>query len=291
MSTKIYHGVRFLSPSLDEVYAALSGLRSGISAIQYDETVQWAAMVATDAVDRLVLNPEKRAGADRAPLHKAISELMDRQREIKKTGHRDVEVDFDFTLSVLPFEGRVYGIPFTESKRLREFFTASGITEDFSYWNNSEGPEQIPDEEWERRGDTWNRLLDQDPSGRPSACGMAFEVSSDLHFPKAEDVAAAIPPLEDRAMRQARSRVRDRRFRLLAGDMDLKANPSGHWALAMKSMDYAASEQGKAEVEKEASEIVQLLPALIDSAMLIGTRPIPEAGDNPADGQAATLQS
>lgn len=275
MSTKIYNGVRFVSTTLEEVYQSLTVLRPGLAAIQYDEAVRWMAQAVYDAVDRRTLDPARGEEGDEAPFMKAFKELFDRQAEIKKSGYRDTEVDFEFSLSVLPYEGRIYGIVYTERKRLRDFFMNAHVVKDFSYWDSSDGPDSVPDEEWNRRGATWEGILGQDRSGRPAACGLSFEMPTNHIFPKAEDVLAGIPPLAERALRQAKAIVRDRRFRMLTEEIDLAQNPDRHWRLAMKAIDYAGTDEGKAETDAETARIAPLLRDPIDRDALLGRMPPP----------------
>lgn len=276
MSVKIYNGFRFLSSDLGEVFDLLTSMRPGFSAVQYDETAQWTAKTAARIIDRRTLGLPQEAKQGSSPLWQALGELRDRQGEIRKTGYRDPEVDFSFSMTVLPFQGRIYGMAITERPRLREFFAQDSGAEDFSYWNGTDGPDDMADCEWSARGAIWDGILRQDPGGRPGACGLNFEALPDFVFPKVEDVVAAIPAIADRARRHACERVADRHFKTLIGGMDLAENPSAHMSLALKALDYTRSGEGAAEVDAEALSIADILSDPIDSAMLTGTTPAHE---------------
>lgn len=102
----------------------------------------------------------------------------DRRREVKKTGYRDQAVDTDFEIVIFPHEDHFVGMVFTEHEDwFDKFLKLPGVRE-YGYWNNTDPPEHVSDEEWEKRGDTWDDVLGS--SGIPSMTGFTISISDPM---------------------------------------------------------------------------------------------------------------
>lgn len=83
---------------------------------------------------------------------------------------------------------------------LREQFAAFEEVHDFSYWNSSEQPDGISDEEWEERCQAWDRALL--PSGHVSSSALMskvaapHELSVHVSFADMKEANASLPSRE-----------------------------------------------------------------------------------------------
>lgn len=68
--------------------------------------------------------------------------------------------DFNVTVAVRQHKGRIYIVPYADMrmKNVLDFLKKDDRLEDFCYWNNTDHPEEVPYEEWERRGKIWNDM-------------------------------------------------------------------------------------------------------------------------------------
>lgn len=92
-------------------------------------------------------------------LYATWQDVVDRQNEIKQTGVRDPEVDFGLELHLFP---RAYDVLIdvtTEQAELQAWFDKLPFVEDFSYWDNTDPPENATSAEWESRCQAWNEVL------------------------------------------------------------------------------------------------------------------------------------
>jgi hypothetical protein len=203
MSTKIHHGFRFRSRDLFEIHEMIARWRVVLADQHRADLAALVAGMAADTVDRNIIRPERASGG--TPYRIAREEIRTRQKEILGSGSRDPEVDFDFELSILPFGGAVYGMAFCERPRWIDLWMEQGAVDDFSYWNNTDRPDGIAEDEWEERGRIWHDLLLAHPAGTPGMAGFTAQCADRMLQVSAEDILEALPSFEARVARQARN--------------------------------------------------------------------------------------
>lgn len=107
-----------------------------------------------------------------------LKEWIVRRREIQRTGMRDPIVDTDFNAVFFPTLERVtYGIVYCEHPTwFNRWIDQFAIVRDFSYWNNSDRPEDVSEEQWDYRSEVWKHVL----AGRgiPAENGFYIELGS-----------------------------------------------------------------------------------------------------------------
>jgi len=218
MSTKIHNGL-LLRGSLRSVYERLRQLRPEIRNLQEQAAVAFLAETACTILDRRAagLHALKDGHETGAPLHVAWHEMMDRQREIVKTGYRDPQVDFEIAITLLPAE-HVYALFQTEQDTLRDWLLGQEWVERFAYWDNTDRPDDMSEAGWEDRRRIWDRLLTDDRSGSAGICGLTFECRSPLIHPEPERIAHAAPAVETRAAALAKSIMIDRVLRRMSAE-------------------------------------------------------------------------
>jgi hypothetical protein len=108
--------------------------------------------------------------------HKLVKgDLWDRLMEDTTTGLRspfNIDSSVVIYLDGIDIYIQFFGVPLS----LYEHEVEIGMLTDKYYQNQSDQPENIPDEEWEAREALVNRLLDKHDSGMPSKCGLSFVV-------------------------------------------------------------------------------------------------------------------
>lgn len=89
----------------------------------------------------------------------------------KETRERYVFNDFTFDLSVYPMENQTLLYYYSEQNLSLDEF--SDDIELYGYWNNSDKPDSISEEEWEQRKNDWNEALDMPR--------LKFTIGQDIH--------------------------------------------------------------------------------------------------------------
>jgi hypothetical protein len=165
MSTKIFNGFKIDQPDLQSILDVVRAFRPWVADQQLEAYEQFCAVI-NKARDREKGHPEYYADCF-WPWH-------DARNAVKKTGFRHTLVDTDFEIIILPYKGAFYGISFVERNAWhREWLKQPGVSE-FGYWNNTDQPDEISDEEWEARGKIWDEILPG--AGIPSMNGFTIAI-------------------------------------------------------------------------------------------------------------------
>jgi len=246
MSTKIYDGLRVATPEgkgmlrfRKEVFdTAEPLLREG-----YDRMV---AMKSVDMLDRFMVKGEVPEGIDREKPDCSVTGvmtkfLMDKAKEMSKDLRaRDPEHDFTFSLSVYPFDDFTLLFPICEQKNVIEAIgTIQGI-EEYGYWNNTDQPDEVTDEEWKERGKLWEEACDMGP--------LIISIPQDSFFygcyPRAIE---AIPDFKYRLHRVARSIAFEWKLSVLEEPL----NSSNIIRSFKKVDDWLKTDEGQSRLENE----------------------------------------
>lgn len=104
-----------------------------------------------------------------------ILEMWERHNEFVRS-RVDMESMFHLELNMVlfPYEGQTIGITYGASA-LQEQFLELPEVNDFSFWDCSDGPDDMSEQEWEARGAIWKKIL---PSGFPNRDGFYYELFS-----------------------------------------------------------------------------------------------------------------
>jgi hypothetical protein len=78
----------------------------------------------------------------------------------------------DVTFIRDPETNRILALLYAGSK-IEEVFTGQPEVTEYGYWDNTDQPEDVTDEEWEERRVTWDRCLGYDP---PVRRGVSFQL-------------------------------------------------------------------------------------------------------------------
>lgn len=283
MSVKIYSGFKFSSGSLQDLQSFLTRWREVLKPLHRAELAAVHARIATETFDHSLVSPKSKAG--KTPLLEAFNSVMDRQREIKKTGYRDCEVDFDFEVSIMPHGRKVYGIIYTERGKWRDLFMDQPEISDFSYWDNSDRPDSITQREWNHRYKVWDQILLSGPDAVPAMRGLSAQCTTQSLYVGVDDIVAAIAPHDVRVGNMAKTAVMDADMkRRMTGfsDAEVKAKVFDVFFDAEKWMK---TDEGQTALRSKIIELEALLPVRLTKELLLERRPTLtelEASDTPS---------
>lgn len=198
MSTKLFNGHEIVGHTLESFLPQLVSLQAELQPLAQRSSAQMVTLIATNAHDRHVLGLEPSTST--SFLSDAEFLLLDRQRKLKASGHRDPVADFEFTLCLFPVEGRLLALTYAEQKDFLEVWNRQPWRRDFAYWNNTDAPEEVPADEWAERERLWG-LVFHEGASTPAECGYSFTLLPlDGHFLFAsnDEVEQHLPNLESR---------------------------------------------------------------------------------------------
>lgn len=274
MSTKLFHGYKIQSMSLKELDRWANDLRDRIQCTERQLRTRLLARLAVDLIDRVVLaesledlSPHitRMSGGDKAnfknsPALLAFLEMMNHEKEIKRTQHRDPEYDFDCTVQILPIRRALLALLFTEQDAYRRVWRRMPGVREYAYWNNIDRPEGLSRAAWERRSRNWDEAMG--PSGVPAQRGFTITCHGDLGFQRSEAVSRAVPSWRRRVLRQTRRVVLDQWMK------KHHVTPDNFFSLARKQKDWLDTPAGRMATVRARHDIALRLPKVITQDML-----------------------
>lgn len=217
MSIKLHNGFVFNTSNLMEIYEHVNEFRKQLQPLVYDKTVQYFAEECTSLYDIKSLSGDKIHGI----FNEVFQNFTMKQDEVRVKMVRDPSVDFQFSITVIPTADKFYGLFYTEQKDFADMWADYDMVSEYIYYNNTDQPDGITDEEWKARGDTWDSLLDPF-NGIPAQAGFTFSIIPDQTFdvPKIKDVIKNVPPIIDRTA----IRAKDNMFKRYCKDKKITGN-------------------------------------------------------------------
>lgn len=257
MSTKIYDGFRFKQVTFEEIDRDIQAWRERIKTLTVETSAKIIAERVVEEIDAATSN-----GKELEPriLGRALVDIWDRQREIKKTGRRDPRVDLDFNLVILPDDGKFYGIFYTEQSDWSDEFRSLPWFEEFGYWNNTDKPDELTDEQWMYRREVWERIFPRFQT--PAQRGYCAECAYTPDWSNMVDlVPKYIPPKETRARQRGKHDAINYYLTKHYPKVDDQKRVSLIMSMYMEATDWLKTDEGKAFWDQRTKD---LLPGLRD---------------------------
>lgn len=160
MGDRIYQGFRIATDSFAEALRIVEAFRP------------WVKEQSEKQLDKFMANVMKEDSIDFVA---AFDMWQDRRRRVLIEQCRIPAVDTDFNVVLVPVGGYLLGRVYTEQRDWHsEWYKQPGI-EEFSYWDNMEGPDDVSEEDWAARGKAWDAAITSDPM---SMQGFSIELVS-----------------------------------------------------------------------------------------------------------------
>lgn len=231
MSTKIDHGYRLTARPGEalNLFAFTRDLRDVLRPLWERAQLTALAEIATTYLDRTEHptpamparqgEPASEESVDgkvsaktTMPLSEALREVTAAAKSIRTTGQRNPDLDFQCEVTFLADPNHdpahiLYVLLFTERDDYTRAFEAMPQVSEYAYWNHSDRPEHLTDEQWEERRITWDRVLGR---ATPATHGLSWKLAGtyDGIMPTRDNLASHIPDIQWRAHKLALSRVK-----------------------------------------------------------------------------------
>jgi len=176
MSIKIYNGFELHHKNSVDLLNKLKDSTRRIESLAIQKLKRWITERSVYLYDNQTL---KDADNIDKVLVKVYMEYFDRIGEVERTNKRDRAIDFSFSLTIFPrTPKRSIGVVYTEHQDLFNAFLESEYLSDYSYWSNTDKPEELSETEWQKRRVEWDKSIDRVTYGRS---GLTFTVVDTLH--------------------------------------------------------------------------------------------------------------
>jgi hypothetical protein len=235
MDVKITNGYILPAMSLTELHSFAQEFRKKIRQLSKQLVVERLGNMVMGYIDFVSLPEEKRryftemnrqffltkGALNHSPLYTAYSKMQEMEQRIIQEKIKKPEYDFLCDLIFFPADNHVLVMLFAEQKAYVEAFKQMPGVRPYSYWNNSEQPEEISKKDWNIRGKHWEDAVGY--TGVPSLEGLSVSCYTLLPFIDPNDVHAYIQErfnLDIRANNYASKLVILGKYRELVGQTD-----------------------------------------------------------------------
>lgn len=169
MSTKIYDGCR-LAEGVD-LLEFTDKLRSVFLPIYDDVVTRWTVLFAAAVVKQA---REKGEEPPRSPLWAGFREFetVERLNQFRLT-------EFEVAFARDPLTRRIHARPYMDAEHYSEAWYALPEVEPYPYWNNTDQPDDVSDDEWEKRFRAWDRVFGHDPVSERALIFTLVELHKD----------------------------------------------------------------------------------------------------------------
>lgn len=213
MSTKIYNGMKLPNMSVFDINQMYLIFRKTLCEKAQQEYLKFVAKVYETAfiyskfgidiggydINLKELDSDLEESALLIFAREQASQLISKTRNAILWSDAEPEADFEASLCILPTRDAILCIPCANNsvikaelvRTLKDYFHA----EDYGYWDNTEGPDNITEIEWKKRRDDWNEVL-PDYLGVPRQNGIVIKiVDSEFDLTKrAGSIAKCVMP-------------------------------------------------------------------------------------------------
>jgi hypothetical protein len=202
MSTKIYEGFQVSDLDYRQLHEEFVSLGEDARSQAEREFVGWFARTLVENNDHEAWRTRLGMQSDGPTTYFQVMELYrERVKKIRAEMRRDPEVDWEFTVSFAPTDdGRWLGIPFCEKSSLIDLLKSRAWYGEYAYWNNTDRPDGVTEEEWESRRSEWDRVLGSGIPARHMA-SFQFVCDMDLGAARLDDIVSSAPGDDERVQK------------------------------------------------------------------------------------------
>lgn len=173
MSTKIYQGVKINVPKLQDVVDLVRTYRKK----HWEKDAKKLKIDFIQGLASAWQNGNLVVTDGATPMMKFEMLWMEMCKLTKNEGVRNRKVDTEFKLVIFPYKEYFLGIVYTEQEKWFDKFLKMPNVHEFGYWNNTDPPDDVTEEEWDERARIWNEALCDHGHGVPAMEGFTIDIS------------------------------------------------------------------------------------------------------------------
>lgn len=197
MSTKIYNAYLLQGHDLGSAAQLLQKFKMGTLRPMMEQLkTETLARRAVQLFDKATLGLDSEKGNY---VSRAWREMRDEQKNAI-AGMREPDVDFGCKLSLINHRSGVYVVMYSEqAEYTRAWEKLPGIV-DFSYWNNTDRPDEVSAKDWKKRERVWDSIFKGEVRS-PDDAGLSIEllpVDGSWRTPEQEKLLEALPSMDQR---------------------------------------------------------------------------------------------
>jgi hypothetical protein len=195
MSTKIYDAV-ISELSLEQL---LENFKKEIPVVKKIVKSEYNRLLAQQSIELF-------DASETLTIKEAIGNANAKNQEtldsIKLNARVPYDLNFEYSVLLFPLENKTLMMFFCQNIKFHRHFMSLPYVSDYHYQNSSDKPENISQEDWNKRSSDWDTVLGGNGWGRPIDNGLQFTFNSnDVYFRtlvSLKHIKKAIPSPMDR---------------------------------------------------------------------------------------------
>lgn len=191
MGTKIYNGIKFKTNKFYEIYEKLNDFYETYDAFYKERTDNYVAYLFFHKLDRILLDKKEDIIDKKQFLTNIFNETMNEYNveyeKFLKEDYRNTLLDKSLVIRIYVYKKDIYGFVGGENDRIIDKFKEFCDVEDFSYWNNTDKPDEITQEEWDKRENIWEKLYKVAKSDLENI-SIIYNYDNKHYIPKLDDM-------------------------------------------------------------------------------------------------------
>lgn len=261
MSTNIHSGIKFASGDLHEIWPHIQQFRETLVPLTHKAIGSHIAKRIARVIDEAAA-AEKPLGEN--VLSKIVGEFRDEVDEIKKTQRRNPSVDFEFKLSIMPYDGALYGMIYTEQYAWHKLFMDHPWVNDFSFHDSTDDlPKGITRRDYDARGRLWNKIM---PEMVPAKSGVEADLTTTIYWPEWDWIEPEFEDFDTRVSIVAENRATFARMKEIGSSKD-----DLYFSAFWEARRWLKTDEGKAAVAACADVARPLLPPVLSREVVDGS--------------------
>lgn len=181
MSTKIYEGMMFNDPNVNNIFKQLKQFQPQVQEAAKQYVCQNLANRCVTYLDNLFVTETCNTNETIFRYH--MGEYYDETYELARDQYFQSAFDIRFSIAIFPISRRkTLAIPFYRQNELMDHFNKLNITREYGYWNNTDMPSFVTRREWRQRKRDWDIALPDSTYSIPSLSGLMCELSDNRPF-------------------------------------------------------------------------------------------------------------
>jgi len=158
MSTKLYDGLRVKNPQV-ELFSLVELIAEGVRTVFNREAQKLVSQELAMVFDSPKEREQLSAGS--YLLFHCEDRWLKHQEKLGSQHTLNDPLRFSIVFGK-SFEGNVLAYPYHTTKAYGELLEGTGLFEEYGYWNNTDGPDELTEDQWRARGKEWDSIANDE---------------------------------------------------------------------------------------------------------------------------------
>lgn len=273
MSIKLYNGYKLPKMTAREMIDFCKPIRERLTEMKIELYSTFLAEQITHYIDDVyvgVIKPKEEDLKDGAKLPKYLGfkfkdENNKKMREARIHNQRELDLDFEFSVSFFPMSRYTLAMTFCENAEMSNYWESLPGVESYYYQNSTDRPNNVTARAWKKRYNDWHNALND--FGSASENGLSYKLCEHElpYFMGNEILLKKVPSFDKRLHRVAVNKFESNFMNIELDELkrvsgpDFKFDSSDYIHSFGHARDASRTDGGRSQIELIKKELEPLL--------------------------------